>query len=385
MNEVSELLNTHFQAFKDEASPYDFFPKLADYVRYVIETDKFAPILAELRKQQSEQYQKLDDYYDKAVKELGASKEKLVEIVNKNNLSSPSITEALKTIEALKNGTMHVSNPPKELSDCLFAIAKSIGQQGKIDLLKIFNNPKPIFHNIYGDFIFSTTLTDFNNHHEMVKELWDMEQWGALSHLTVLEAAISFYEPMENLLILLPKDGKPHWQKVEEGAEKIGLVMEWREIKNEAQNYPHQQGSNNHFSSIFAKIESFKQWATRLHNFLLKEVVKQSNLPDKKSKGKIKLFFSADDGLYREKNNKKISYPIRGKRAKLVKFLKNGKIKGSELVLQLDQPLYLVSKEIEEINTNFKAKLELADGLIIRLETGGYKLDNTKFLIQFLD
>lgn len=99
---------------------------------------------------------------------------------------------------------------------------------------------------------------------------------------------------------------------------------------------------------------------------------------------KKQIFISDESGVYTNNGSKKLSYPISGKRAQLLKLLKDSKKSGPVLAQNLDQSLQVISKEIENINQAFRSKLEVEDDLISPIDTGGYKLNQEVFEIEFL-
>jgi hypothetical protein len=114
--------------------------------------------------------------------------------------------------------------------------------------------------------------------------------------------------------------------------------------------------------------------------------VEEKNIqPEVASEGqKRTIIISADDGIYCNKESKKPNYAIKGKkRTKLINALKGGKVTGSFLADHLGQDLQTISKEVGKINELFRKNLQLQNDLIVRVETGGYKLNREKFDIQF--
>ncbi len=98
------------------------------------------------------------------------------------------------------------------------------------------------------------------------------------------------------------------------------------------------------------------------------------------------VFISTDYGIYLNKATIKPNYAIKGKRAKLLWLLKDGrKLTGKFMAETLGQTLPLVSKELEAVNTNFKEILKLQDDLVIRVDTGGHRLNKELFEVKFLE
>ncbi|MFH1392246.1 MAG: hypothetical protein ABIG90_00995 [bacterium] len=98
------------------------------------------------------------------------------------------------------------------------------------------------------------------------------------------------------------------------------------------------------------------------------------------------IFIDKENGIYTNNKLKQPNYPIRGKRSRLLWLLKDNKKLGRSLIKTLCYPsLSQLNKEIKEINNNFKSTLNLKDNLIVRVPTGGYKLNRNKYNIKFID
>lgn len=101
--------------------------------------------------------------------------------------------------------------------------------------------------------------------------------------------------------------------------------------------------------------------------------------------GKIEIFISEDEGVYRDKVSKKPNYPVKKKRAKLIWSLRADKLSGSQLASILGETVSLVSREVDEINEKCREKLGLTEDFIVRVDTGGYKLNRDKFVVEFVN
>lgn len=110
------------------------------------------------------------------------------------------------------------------------------------------------------------------------------------------------------------------------------------------------------------------------------------NKPNGNTATGLPLYISATHGIYFDRVNKSPSYPISGKRAKLVQLLITEKLSASQLCQILSYKTEsLLSKEIEGINANFRSMLEQAHDLVTHLPTGGYVLNTDRYNIQVLE
>ncbi len=144
------------------------------------------------------------------------------------------------------------------------------------------------------------------------------------------------------------------------------------------------------FVLVKPDIKKLKEYKNKLIKKLDREEIFEKKIVSTKNKikkGKIEVFISVEKGIYKNKNVN-LNYPIqnRSKRFKLIKDLKDGKKDGKILADTLYKgSLSELSKEIKEINKNFENKLKLKNKLIINLETGGYKLNDHNYNIEFIE
>jgi len=98
---------------------------------------------------------------------------------------------------------------------------------------------------------------------------------------------------------------------------------------------------------------------------------------------KICIIINSSRGIFRE-NNPELCYPLRTStnRMKIILcLLHKERVSISELGKKTQQERTLVSKEIRQINSNFREKV-IDDDLIVRLPTNGYSLNRDKFDIK---
>lgn len=110
-----------------------------------------------------------------------------------------------------------------------------------------------------------------------------------------------------------------------------------------------------------------------------------SSLQNELKNRKITISVSDSYGIYKNQKTKKPNYSIReSKRLNLIKFLKDKSSSSKKLIDNFKYTDQLLSKEIKEINDNFKKNLNLKKDLIIHLSTGGYQLNYEMYHIIFI-
>ena len=99
------------------------------------------------------------------------------------------------------------------------------------------------------------------------------------------------------------------------------------------------------------------------------------------------VFISEESGILLNRRSKIPNYPITGKRGRLIQHLiKNKKaLPGPILSKALLQNAQSLSRSISEINEAFAAMSGYRDDLIVRVPTGGYKLNRERFKFQKMD
>ncbi len=129
---------------------------------------------------------------------------------------------------------------------------------------------------------------------------------------------------------------------------------------------------NNIDEGVLAHRKTVKYFSTKLRNSLDEE--------------RVKIYISDNRGIWRKHYKTILIYEIglNTKRFNIIKSLKTGQISGPNLAtLYSNNNLSQISKEINKINSLFKEKLSLNEGLINKASTGGYQLNNTYFDINF--
>ena len=116
-----------------------------------------------------------------------------------------------------------------------------------------------------------------------------------------------------------------------------------------------------------------------------KKTTTQSQEQHNSSTKRIEIFIDAVNGIYRLEKREKLRYPIGStsrRRRLILHLLKNGITGSSELKLLNFKNNQMISKEIKCINRLFMRDLQLPHDFIVRVDTGGYKLDDQKFQIK---
>lgn len=90
------------------------------------------------------------------------------------------------------------------------------------------------------------------------------------------------------------------------------------------------------------------------------------------------------EGIYRLKDNKKLSYNISGGRESLIRALRSGKKTGKILMQKCGYTnLSWLSGEVKDINDLFKRHLQVEDKLIMNHDRAGYYLNRETYDIEF--
>jgi hypothetical protein len=127
------------------------------------------------------------------------------------------------------------------------------------------------------------------------------------------------------------------------------------------------------------KLELFKALARGVNPYkkVLPKIEAQNSLKDV-------IFISEVDGIYRTRDGVNLCYPIKGNKRKNIIRNLNGKLRVEGKLLS--DSYQKLSKEIAQINKLTRKNLKLPDNynFIIRANTGGYALNDSKYEIQFV-
>jgi len=123
-------------------------------------------------------------------------------------------------------------------------------------------------------------------------------------------------------------------------------------------------------------LEALKKYKNKLINSI-KDVTKENGVDIPRGSKQI-IYISKEKGIYLDDSRK---YPIRGRRAGLLWKLKDG-MKPGKL---LNKNLQKLSADIRAINKIFMKKTGCVHDIIVKVDTGGFKLNRDFFDIKFIE
>lgn len=264
MKNVIEILDRYYQSFINQKRDWDFFLGLADYVKYAVETQEVDNILKRIVRARNNDEKRLKKYGQEVIKETKQAKDKLLKIIKKHKLSYESLNRGIEEYQGYEDGTTQSSQTEAEaLSDALSDIIRNLFNNGYKKLVKDFAIEHKEIPNEVGKYTFSKTLDLYEKEKEVFNEKLKTELWASwnnliLAYLTVFRAR----EELEKLR----KDEKDFFK----AWNFSGLVGEMRKIRDGDIN--RLTGITSDFEPIHFIKKNYVSHASRIHNYLLKEL-----------------------------------------------------------------------------------------------------------------
>jgi len=402
MKNVIDVLRDQYNATISQEDDWGFFSVLASYINYILETPTLRKITDEIMGKKQKEYDKLAKLEEKSLQELKQAENKLLKIVEKNNISHTSLTpdwssipnpprmNTLETLKAFEEGHISISGfKSNNLEKFLFDIAASILKQGYQSELKDFlvlNEEYGLYYskadgkisinsNTRGNFIFSNTLKLRREQSEFIEKTEKFELWGAFNALLKFQKA--FLEKSKNkdfgYIVKKYSEGRRNSQEEDDVADILFFAQDLGEIAESKSSRLIDHRSRHHL-----KKDDFKNYASMVNAYLVKELAKTENKKEtfKEIKIKEKIIIDLQRGIYNAAHQNLI-YEISGKRLRIVDYLcKNNTASLLDLSACTGQVDYLIVKEIKEINNTFRKLLKTKKDLIIHSRTGGgYRLN----------
>lgn len=368
---LADNLNRIYESFITEKNGRFFYAGIYDYIDYIFSNSEIERIIENIKKDEVISNKKLNQINTSFKNELNLVENDIRKIIwikkikNKEIDRNLSVLDLIKKLEKKDIYGDNLKHKYKFLVQILELLNK-IGFKNEID--KYFQSNKGC-----SDYEFSKFYDSQVKEMNALKLKKRVSMWGCWNELVEKYSIISVIEGKNNKGI---------------SKEVIDICQSMQTVEDKLQINSIKTSQDFKMPETKLKvgdedIEEIKYCAKRIHNYLINELSNEKYLISPEVGQKFKLSFSGEKGIY---DGSKFSYPIKGKRAKLIMLLKDGKKDGALLVKTLGaKNISFISKEIAEINKNFKSKFKQSKDLIIHIETGGYRLNADNYSIEFMD
>lgn len=378
-----ENLDRIYGSFITENNVQSFHIGIYDYVTYIIESGEFDDIIKNFKKDEFQSNTASKNINVLFKKELASVEKNILQIVRKNKIEIDDISRSLDTI-GLINKIEEKQGLGSNLKYKYIYLVKAL------ELLHSNGFEKHIrkyFNSVDRDLSDYEFSKFYNSHIEAEESFLNnkkISHWGCWDRLLGIYSVISLIEGNNSKYI------KKEVAQICSSFSALEKEIYSKSIKKQEENRliaSNFQAIDDKRKNNSLDMTQDKLCAKRMHNYLVKELHKKvTSAPELLPGGdkqKISIYFSEDKGIY-DKNN--LGYPIKGKRAKLIRNLKDGKKDGAILTKLLGyDSLAQLSKDKNEINKLFRKKLKQKEDFIIRIPTGGYRLNDETFSINFTD
>ena len=267
----------YYDAFINQSNDWSFFLGLAEYVKFLVEDENAGEIIYETLKQKQTQEEMVAALAKKAIIEINDQAEKIFKIIKNNKFDFNGLEVEIKEYQDWRNGLTYCSQPlPSMLFENLADIIQILLNNNRVEEIKNFAILKSQPNIIISDegkqivsgmrhyiksFTFSKNFLEYEKAKKLFDNKRDVEIWGVWEDLLMVYQAV--YKSEECVSEL--KDNEKKTMGVL-GA--MAAVSEMKKIKSG------EGGSGANGGYIFFKRQNFIGTASRLHNYLFKELNK---------------------------------------------------------------------------------------------------------------
>ena len=392
---------------------FPFFKALHAYLEFALKEPTLKSIIEEQMAQRNDQYKKINEAEEQAVKEMRWSKDKILSIVKKKKIDTsdfdrPSTFPVWDTggknivqeLEAMENKEIEFYSSQSysgRLQSYLFDISAGLLKRGYAKELGDLVVPEKEYGEYYqringtsgyffagntnGNFIFSQNWPKTFEYKNLVERERVLKPWGAF------EKAIQFMRAFHNVLT-----DTSTW-KIQETISPYDYLLDGKdlvEVFHMTEDFYHISGQTRDDSSRRFQARNspelealhtptFKNVIETIHSVFIQALEVEESESESK---KISLFLNPSGELWREPKAK-YCYEMgeESDRCKIVKFLSGGGYKQTQVIANElgDKNKQTLRTEKSKINTNIKNKLKLSN-FIDGKKGSGYRI-NPKYKI----
>lgn len=266
MKDDKDLLQRLYDTTINQIDPWYFFLNLADYVKFVRDTNPFKEIIEPLQKHKVVLLEEIEEYEKKAVSELMASKKKLEKLVGKvkglkEKLKKTGFfSDGFTSIDQYLEGGIHTSGTDSDIiSRFLYEVSWDITGQGQDNLLEDFTvSPKGQHREVK----FSQSLAkrqDLNFNLNIQRQITPWGYWDLLCIPTYNDIFV-----WSEWTSQLPKVDQTFL------SEFVSIKHEVQENKPPENTFPRIERKTS-MSTRESRVPVYKHYLERMHIYLLKE------------------------------------------------------------------------------------------------------------------
>jgi len=276
MKDVIKILERYFKTLQEIETNLSFALALGDYIKFIQDTPELNKIIKNLTRKRDLLKQKIIDCEKESTAELVLVKDNFLKIIKENKITSKELDEALEWLTGHFNGRVISGGSNSENIDSyLVDIGRILVGSGHKDKIKNY------IKNINGEecFVFSEKLKEIRAIDKKLQEIRETELWGHWDYL----------ECIANIVAGQKLDWFPdkdidfnRTQIIIDIKENLGWSV--REIIKIEREFFKNQNNSIVSNTILKK---YKNYATRIHNYLIQELSKEESAAiTKKSKQK---------------------------------------------------------------------------------------------------
>lgn len=270
MKDVIGALNRYYDSFINQSKDWYFFLGLSDYVNYILETPQTKQISDSLIEERLKKEKILQTYADEAVKEMCLAKKKLIKKIEDKELNYQALNNLIKQYEKIEENKIISSIPkPINLQIHFDDILYNLQSNGHREIIKEFFISRSSNSTIINRHSYAKKTLLYRDLIDRIDDERCFEIWGAWNYLFL--AAMTIWkgeEIMENF-----------GRDTNSLLKSLGFAGMWHEMQHIKKQIKTGKHDTPHRSTYFVK-DNYISYASRFHNYLIKELSKKSLRPD---------------------------------------------------------------------------------------------------------
>ncbi len=265
MSDTTENLERYYKAFAEQQDDYYFFKDLASYVKFIIETPETSVIADKLKGEAIKQRTAVQNGEKEAIAELAILKNNLFAEIKKQKIDDPITLEIIAGYEREESpqtigSTAYKIDTLRQYFSDLIHHLKINGHKDLVDKFVEERDGDMFFRNIN----ITAKIREFHALKYLYDNLAEIEEWGVWGDLLfVYEVVRNVEETIRKLAYAEPKNWYDLWA--------LELVrIDFEKMKDFS------DGTISHFVPTHLKRKKYLNYATAIHNYLIKDLSKKS-------------------------------------------------------------------------------------------------------------
>jgi len=292
-NQTTTLLERYYKAFIDQPSDWFFFLGIAEYVKYIIEVKELDDITEVLVRQKAADEAVPAKYAAAVEKETERAAKKILPQIEAQGITSPSVNKVIERYKSVKDDYLQGSVPKVlMLYDALEEVIYELYRAGYDDIVKdhITLRDKPVFRqtivngreekrprHLIKEYTFSKNIEEYKRELQVLENKTHTAMWQAWERLSLVYLAIIKADEE------VKKIRKEKARVDKQGGSSLGVYMSFMglgmmvdEMQKIRERHERPYTGDTKFNLVYFIKADYIHYATRFHNYLVRELEKDN-------------------------------------------------------------------------------------------------------------